>query len=461
MTPIQCVVIDDEIKLTESLSFALDQANIECSSANDAKAGLALVQKNFPDIVLLDVRLPDMSGLEALEKLIQTFPEMPVIMISAYGDTKDAVTAMKCGATDYLTKPFDVDELILLIRETIARKQLKNEVLYLRSKANSSSNFIGESNVILTLMNSVDQIAQSQVKVALISGETGVGKSLIAREIHERSDRKKAAFVEINCSSLPENLIEAELFGVTKGAYTGANNSRAGLVEIAEGGTLFLDEIGELPSFLQPKLLTLLESWRFRPVGATKEKEANIRIIAATNKNLEESIELGDFRKDLFFRLNIIPIQIPALRDREEDIWLLTTVFASTLSKREGQEPITIAPEVRAYFDRYNWPGNVRELKNAIERLTIMYPGNEIKPYMLPLEIVNYSSDSLVQLNSLYKVAPDIDPAQTIKNQMEIAERDLVLKALAGCGGKKGLTAEKLGISRHALKRRIQKLGIE
>lgn len=464
MTSINCVVIDDETKLAKSLSFALGQANIQCDAAFDAVSGMQLVQQCDPDVVLLDVRLPDMSGLTALERLQRLMPDVPVIMMSAYGDTKDAVTAMKRGATDYVTKPFDVDELILLIQDTIKRRQLKNELMYLRKRSNNSNLFFGESEPILSLLATVEQIARSQVKIVLVSGETGVGKSLIAREIHERSDRSEGPFVEINCSSLPENLIEAELFGVTKGAYTGANSNRAGLVEIAQGGTLFLDEIGELPAFLQPKLLTLLESWTYRSIGATAERSADVRIIAATNKNLEASIENGEFRKDLFFRLNVIPVEIPALRVRGEDIWLLATIFSATLSKREGQNPITIAPEVKLYLDHYHWPGNVRELKNIIERLTIMHPGEIITPDRLPLELIDTSNPSKPQAESPPNSAIDNgagSDSQTIKSRMESAERDLVVRALVDCGGKKGLAAEQLGISRHALKRRIQKLGIE
>ncbi|MGH1485495.1 MAG: sigma-54-dependent transcriptional regulator [Cellvibrionaceae bacterium] len=447
MNTITCLIIDDEVKLAKSLSFTLNQANINCLEAYDGASGFKLADNERPDIILLDVRLPDFSGLDVLKRIRTTLPETPVIMISAYGDTKDAVSAMKIGASDYLTKPFDVDELILLVRETISRKQLKSEVRYLREKNTLSQNLIGESQKMRVLSDVVNQVAHSKAKTILLLGETGVGKTMVAREIHNRNDNKDSPFVEINCSSLPEQLMEAELFGVVKGAYTGASTTRAGLVEIANKGTLFLDEIGELPLSLQAKLLTLLESWTYRPIGSPREKNADVRVIAATNRTLSESVEQGLFRKDLFFRLNVIPVDIPPLRDREEDIWLLANFFAATLSNREGSQPLTFSEDVRKIFNEYNWPGNIRELKNIIERLTILYPGELISDGQLPPD--------------LWELSDSGNDTDTIKDALADAERDLVQRALRECHGRKGLAAEKLGISRHALKRRIQKLGIE
>ncbi len=446
MNTTTCLIIDDEVQLAKSLSFTLQQAQINCIEAYDGTAGFKMAENERPDIILLDIRLPDASGLEVLKKLKESLPDTPVIMISAYGETKDAVNAMKIGASDYLTKPFDVDELILLIRETISRKKLKSEIRYLREKATSSQNLIGNSPKMKNLFEVVEQVSKSKAKTILLFGETGVGKTMVAREIHNQHDNEDSPFVEINCSSLPEQLMEAELFGVVKGAYTGANATRAGLVEIADKGTLFLDEIGELPLALQAKLLTLLESWTYRPIGSPREKIANVRVIAATNRNLIESVEKGLFRKDLFFRLNVIPVEIPSLREREGDIWLLANFFAEMLSKREGSQPLVFSAEVRKIFDQYDWPGNIRELKNIIERLTILYPGETISSDRLPTDL---------------RGLPSTEGGTTIKDSLEDAERELVQRALREFDGKKGLTAEKLGISRHALKRRIQKLGIE
>lgn len=445
MNTITCLIIEDEVKLAKSLSFALRQAQINCLEAYDGESGLKMADIERPDIILLDIKLPDSSGLDILKSIRESLPETLIIMMSAYGDTKDAVTAIKMGASDYLTKPFDVDELIHLINETISRKKLKSEVHYLRKKDSLSQNLIGKSLKMNTLSEVVSQIAKSKAKTILLSGETGVGKTMIAREIHKQDGSEDSPFVEINCSSLPEQLIEAELFGVVKGAYTGASTTRAGLVEIAENGTLFLDEIGELPFPLQAKLLTLLESWTFRPIGSPKEKKANIRVIAATNRNLSDCVDQGSFRKDLFFRLMVIPLEIPPLRERDDDVWLLANFFAESLSNREGSQPIDFSPEVRKIFNDYQWTGNIRELKNVIERLTIIYPGQLITEEKLPPELQDIASS-------------DDD---TIMDSLADAERHLVLRALLEHDGKKGLAAEKLGISRHALKRRIQKLGIE
>ncbi len=445
MSSIRCLIIDDEVQLAKSLSYTLGLAHISCLEAYDGASGLKMLEAERPDVVLLDLKLPDISGLEVLERIIAMQIDTPVIMISAHGHTKDAVSAIKTGAIDYLTKPFDVDELILLVNKTLSQKRLKKEVLYHRKKITASQNLIGESQIMMSLLESLDSVANSKARTILLYGETGVGKTIVAKEIHNKTENKNAPFVEINCSSLPEHLIEAELFGVEKGAFTGADSTRAGLVEVAEKGTLFLDEIGELPLALQAKLLTLLESWTYRPVGSPREKKANVRVIAATNRDLEESVENGEFRKDLFFRLNIIPIEIPALRHRGGDIWLLANCFSTVLSNREGCQPLTMSDDIRSIFEEYEWPGNVRELKNIIERLTILYPGKTITPDLLPVDLRGLAYNK----------------ADTIKDAMDNAERDLVQRALGECNGKKGLAAEKLGISRHALKRRIQKLGLE
>lgn len=445
MSNITTLIIDDEENLTKSLAFTLRHAGISSSRAHTGQEGLDKAEKERPDIILLDVRLPDISGLDVLDELRAKLPETPVIMISAYGDTKDAVRAIKNGAADYLTKPFDVDELIMLIREQISRKHLVSEVRYLREKSSVERNFIGEGSAVQALRERVERIAQSTVKTILLLGETGVGKAVVAREIHNQGGGKDVPFVEINCASLPEQLMEAELFGAEKGAYTGASSKRAGLVEIADTGTLFLDEIGELPINLQAKLLTFLEARTYRSIGSNREKKADVRVIAATNRDLEKGINDGSFRRDLYFRLNVMPIEIPRLSDRGEDVWLLTNYFAETFASNEGCSSVVFPQAIKEIFECYAWPGNVRELKNLIERLTILYPGQTIAENQLPQELRGITSDTI----------------GTIAEDLEMAERELVEKALWECNGKKGIAAEKLGISRHALKRRIQRLGIE
>ncbi len=445
MSDISILIIDDEVNLTRSLAFTLKHENIDCLEAHDGASGIMLAEEKHPDIILLDVRLPDESGLNILDDLLAKVPHTPIIMISAYGDTKDAVTAIKKGAADYLTKPFDVDELTMLIRENISRKHIETEVRYLREKSVSEQSFIGDSYVIGELRTQVARVANSSVKTVLLLGETGVGKAVVAREIHNLREGIKSPFVEINCASLPEHLMEAELFGAEKGAYTGATARRSGLIEIAETGTLFLDEIGELEQGLQAKLLTFLESWTYRSIGSPREKRADVRVIAATNRDLETAVKNGTFRQDLFFRLNVMPIQIPKLADRGNDIWLLANYFAEYFAQKEGCDPISFPSATREKLESYNWPGNVRELKNLVERLTILYPERIVSESQLPLEIRSMEREN----------------QGSITESLENAEKKLVLQALRDANGKKGMAAEKLGISRHALKRRIQRLGIE
>ncbi|MCR9213779.1 MAG: sigma-54 dependent transcriptional regulator [Proteobacteria bacterium] len=436
------LIIDDEVNLRRSLAFTLRQAGFDCVEAQNGHVGCKLAKKESPDIILLDVRMPGMSGLDVLERLNGDLPDTPVIMMSAFDDTQDAVNAMKMGAADYLSKPFDIDELILLIKETNANRLLKSEVQYLRERYTQEATFIGNSSLIKTLRECLERISSSNIKTVLLLGETGVGKAVVARDLHVRGSGRESPFVEINCATLPENQIEAELFGAERGAIPGIISKRRGLVEIADGGTLFLDEIGEMPLNVQSKLLAFLETRSYRPLGIVREHHADVRVIAATNGNLEEAVENGSFRQDLYFRLKVMPIEIPPLREREKDIGLLSLHFAKKFSRDASCCSIEFSSAVREIFYTYNWPGNVRELKNLIERLTILYPGQKIIEEQLPSEMRNLSRKK----------------PHTIEESLISIERGLVQDALIKCRGKKGLAAERLGISRHALKRRMQKL---
>ncbi len=438
------LIIDDEIKLTQSLAFTLRQAGMTCLEAHNGQNGCSVAKRESPDIILLDVRMPGQSGLEVLEWLMQELPDIPVIMMSAYDDTKDAVTAIKMGAVDYLSKPFDVDELIHLLEETSKRKQLESEARYLRDRNTNDSEFIGNSPLIKELRAQLDRIAASNVRTLLISGETGVGKAVVAKQIHFKGSGAETPFVEINCATLPENQIEAELFGAEKGALPGLVSRRRGLVEIAHGGTLFLDEIGEMPLAVQAKLLTFLETRSYRPVGITREHKSDLRVIAATNKNLEQAVADQTFRHDLFFRLNVVPLHVPPLRERDGDIETLAYYFTQRFAEETANQDIGFARSTLTFFKSYEWPGNVRELKNLVERLTILYPGKVISVDHLPPEIRNTEPKGPV----------------SIEESMHSVERSMIQDALLKCGGKKGITADYLGISRHALKRKMQKLGL-
>ncbi|WP_425640636.1 sigma-54-dependent transcriptional regulator [Marinomonas gallaica] len=447
MSNLNVLVIDDEQNLVRSIKFSLNNKDLELSAAFTGQEGIAAFEQLNPDLVLLDLGLPDISGLDVLSQLRQISPGTPVIMISAHGDTRTAVKAVKEGAVDYITKPFDVDELELLMIRTAEQRRVTKELEFLRSKDDINNQIIGHSAQTNLLKNMITQVANSAARTILIQGPSGTGKSMVAKSIHNQR-YSNAPFIEVNCAALPEHLIEAELFGAEKGAYTGATSSRDGLVALANGGTLFLDEIGEMPLNIQAKLLTFLEQRTFRPVGAGKERKSDAVIMAATNQNLALQISEGRFRQDLFYRLNVVPVEIPALQDRIADLPLLVAHFAKLMAQNEGCQPVSITPEAMLALQHYTWPGNIRELKNLLERMTILYPGQYITCDVLPKEIAA-------------KTLPVTALECSYDEQVESKEKELILQALNASQGKKGLAAEKLGISRHALKRRMQRLDLD
>lgn len=451
------LIIDDEKNLVSSLIFSLEEEGMTVNAAYTGKDGLAAIEAKTPDIVLLDLKLPDQSGFDILD-VIKTMPAPPTtIMISAHGDTRAAVEAVKKGAQDYITKPFDLDELILLILRNHKHRQLSEEVAYRREREASTHGLIGSSDAMQTLLLQVERIGRSSARTILLQGPSGSGKTIVAKALHSVRDRG-APFVSVNCASLPENLLEAELFGAEKGAYTGADKRRTGLVELAHGGTLFLDEIGELPLALQAKLLTFLETHRFRAVGGHTEIEADIRVIAASNRDLQAEAQSGAFRQDLFYRLNVMPLSIPSLVDRRQDIPQLVAEFSQDLALQEGCSPITIAPETIALLIDYHWPGNIRELRNTIERLTILHAGETIEPGRLPPEIAG--TTKATKPGDGDSGAFDTDGESSLADEMAKREAECIREALLQSRGRKGDAASSLGISRHALKRRMQKLGL-
>jgi len=443
MPDIHVLIVDDEEALVRSLSYALRGEGMVPSAVYSGEAALALLtDRNVKvDIVLLDLGLPGMDGITTLEGVRKCRPELPVIMISAHGDTRAAVQAVKGGATDYLTKPFELDDLLATIHGTLGAPTITAEAV------EEQGALLGQSQAMASLKDAVQRIARSSATRILLLGESGTGKTLVAQALHAHSSRAAHPFIEVNCAALPEQLIEAELFGSEKGAYTGAHQKRTGLVTQAHNGTLFLDEIGELPLSLQAKLLHFLENGSYRAVGAGQASSADVRVIAATNRDLADDVRQGRFREDLFYRLNVITLDIPALRERGDDILLLARHFAVRQAQEEKVVPIEFDPDSTAVLIRHRWPGNVRELKNLIERLTILFPGHAIGSAQLPahLQSVEATPNSLSSLD----------------DQLERAERDLVTDALSRSAGHKGLAADLLGISRHALKRRLQRLGIE
>ncbi len=452
------LIIDDEVSLVSSLTFALEAEGYKVGGAATGESGLQAVTDLHPDLVLLDLRLPDRSGLEVLEAMPRESGEPQVIMISAHGDTRAAVKAVKMGAADYLTKPFDLDDLLHTIHTALERGRMASEIAFHRRAALRHSGLVGESTAMQDLMATIDRIAASGATRILVLGESGTGKALVAKAMHAGSTRSGGPFIEINCASLPEQLIETELFGAEKGAYTGAHQRRVGLVTLADKGTLFLDEIGEIPLSLQAKLLHFLENGQYRAIGSTRSLQADVRIVAATNRDLAAEVVAGRFREDLYYRINVICLKIPALRNRGEDVIGLAEHFALQYAHEEGVLPILIDTPVRQVLAAYHWPGNVRELKNLIERLTILFPGQTIGLAELPPEIALVGQAVRKEIN----VEPEKGPsASSISNTLAGTERELILSALRECGGHKGRTADHLGLSRHAFKRRLQRLAID
>ena len=455
---IRILIVDDEESFVRSLSFALRTEGMDVTGVHSGEDAFLAVRKQQFDIILLDLRLPGADGMEVLASIQKLDISIPVIMISAHGDTRAAVQAVKNGAADYLSKPFELDELIHTIKTTLDQSQVALELDYHRRRdAVPANGLIGDCAAMSALRTTIDRVAQSSASRILLLGESGTGKALVARAIHSQSPRKDRAFVEVNCAALPEQLIESELFGAEKGSYTGAHQKRTGLVRLADSGTLFLDEIGELPLALQAKFLHFLENGDYRPVGAERSASADVRVIAATNRDLAEQVRLGQFREDLFYRLNVITIDIPALRARGEDILSLVSHFADRQAQAEGCRPIEFDSETQGILRAHPWRGNVRELKNLIERLTILYPGKTISADVLPGEFHHQGDSSAMNAETASEAAT----TPQLQDRLDVTERHIVQDALEQADGHKGRAAEILGISRHALKRRLQRLGLQ
>jgi DNA-binding NtrC family response regulator len=443
MTSASVLIIDDEENLVKSLIFGMKAHGIRAEGAKDAAEGLACLDRRRPDMVLVDLRLPDATGMELLSTIKACYPDLPVAMISAHGDIRVAVEAVKVGAIDFIAKPFDLDDVIGLIRKTVDQSPVGRKApARPPAHAEDHCDLVGTSPAMKALREQAEIVARSSTRVILLLGPSGTGKGLVARLLHGSSARAKGPFVVVNCASLPEQLLEAELFGVERGAYTGAYQTRTGLVAQAEGGTLFLDEVGELPLALQAKLLRFLENRTFRPVGGAAERTADVRVVAATNRNIEDATKSGSFRADLFYRLNVVPIVVPPLTDRRSDIPLLVEFFARQQAGAEGCQPIRLAAEAQERLFHHDWPGNIRELRNLVERLTILHPGSLVQPTDLPSEVLGTIPSA----------------AAGITEELGTAERNILLRALREAGGAKGKAAEILGISRHAFKRRLNRL---
>lgn len=429
-----------------ALERAMQQEGYQAKAAYRGPEGLRLIQKDDPSLVILDLKMPEMGGLEVLKHALEINPKLPVIILTAYGTIETAIEAMKMGAVDYISKPFDLDELKLIVKQNLVVCQLETEVNFLRSQLTEKyNNMIGKSQAFQEVLHLIEKVSKTNVNV-LITGESGTGKELVATAIHQNSLRQDGPFVPINCAALPEHLLESELFGHEKGAFTGAHTRKIGRFELADNGTIFLDEIGELPLNMQVKMLRVLQEKSFERVGGTKTLSVDVRVIAATNRQLDKAIQEGDFREDLYYRLNVMPINIPPLRERQEDIPLLVEHIMEKLKPHYCIK--RISPGVLELFKRYKWPGNIREMENVLERACIICQGEEILPEYLPCDIRGARAESEEDLILNF-------PDEGVS--LEQVEKQLLIKALKKSSGNQSKAAELLGITRSTFLYRCQK----
>lgn len=449
------LVVDDEKSMRDFLSIMLNKEGYEVSTAGNGEDALRAVQAEIFDLVITDVKMPRIDGLEVLKMVKDVSPETVVLMITAFATTETAVEAMKLGAYDYITKPFKVEEIRLVIRKALEKRSLRKENILLRREMESRAgfeNFIGKSPPMQGVFSLIRQVADTRSTV-LITGESGTGKELVARAVHFNSSRKTGPFVTVNCGALPETLLESELFGYMKGAFTGAVSNKQGLFEAANGGTIFLDEISATTPALQIKLLRVLQEREFKRVGGTADVKVDVRVIAASNKDLLSEVKSGAFREDLYYRLNVLPIQLPPLRERKEDIPPLVEFFLRKFSG--GGEPKRMTPEAMKILISNRWPGNVRELENTVERLVILASGDTIRLEHVPDMVRNEQPCSELIPSDI----PDggIDLGLLLEN----AEKTLLRKALDKTGGVKTEAAKILGLSFRSFRHRLQKYGSE
>ena len=450
------LVVDDETSILQSLEGILSDEGFEVASAESGLEALEKIEEMMPDLVLLDIWMPGLDGIETLEKIKTHHPALQVIMMSGHGNIETAVKATKVGAYDYIEKPLSLEKLLLSINNALAHSRLEEEVHFLKEK--DKYNIVGTSMAIAELKEQIRIVAPTNAWV-LISGENGTGKELVAHTIYRLSRRSRNPMIEVNCAAIPEELIESELFGHEKGAFTGASTMRKGKFDSAHEGTIFLDEIGDMSLKAQSKTLRILQEQKFERVGGTKTIEVDVRVIAATNKDLEKEIEKGTFREDLYFRLNVIPMRVPSLKERTEDIPSLVNEFVSECALSAKVEPKEFPLETLSLLQKYDWPGNVRELKNLIERLMIMTPGSIIREEDIPAPFSRSSQTARagVESGSGVFAYPGLDSLKEAKGEFE---RAFIEEKLNEYNGNISQTAEAIGIERSNLHKKIKQYNL-
>ena len=443
------LVVDDEMGVQTSLQGILEDAGFDAQTVSSGEEALDLLLKKEFAVVLLDIWLPGIDGLQSLAKIRQIAPETVVIIISGHGSIESAVRATKLGAFDFVEKPLSLEKTLLVVKNALHQHQLQEENRLLREQIEQKYVMIGDSVPMQALRQQIAFAAPTNGRV-LICGENGTGKELVAHLLHLRSARRDEPFIEMNCAAIPEELIESELFGHVKGSFTGASEDKEGKFAQADGGTLFLDEVGDMSSKTQAKVLRVLEEQRFTPVGGNASMKVDVRVIASTNKTLEREIELGNFREDLYYRLNVLPFQIPPLRERKEDIPLLTVYFLDEFAQKYGRKPPVLTRRALEVLESYPWPGNVRELRNIMERIIIMMHQSRIDMYDLPEPILNRTL--LAQLDQAEE--------SSLQGARERFEKEFILQKLMEHKGNVSRAAQALRIERSNLYRKIRQLGI-
>ena len=444
------LIVEDEPKMRRLLELRLGEEGFAVQSVPDAESGLKILNREKPGLVLTDFRLPGMDGLEFLQAVKRINAYLPVVVMTAHGSVESAVEAMKFGASDYVLKPFSLDELVLIIRKELDAHQLRDENRSLREAVGrryAYENIVAVSDKMQSVLSLVERVAPTNATV-LLGGESGVGKDLIARAIHQHSQRASGPFIKINSTAIPENLLESELFGYEKGAFSGATTSKPGKFELADKGTLFLDEIGDVPSSIQVKLLRVVQDREFERLGGTKTLKVDVRMIAATNRDLRAALEEGTFREDLYYRLNVVPIDIPPLRQRKEDIPALARMFVERAARDLGKLFNGITPQAMKRLMDFHWPGNVRELENIIQRAVTLSDGT-----LLNLADIHIDEPPARALNGSAHFLPE-------GMTLEQWEEEMIREALRRANGNKSQAARMLGLSRNALRYRLSKMGV-
>lgn len=442
------LIVDDEKNVSQLLDKVIAKQGYATYSASSAREALDMINVHHIDIVISDIKMPEMSGIELLKAVKKLDTSIEVILITAFATLETAVEALKMGARDYITKPFNLEEVFQAIDRIVGSGENLEEDLT-ESSGQIENYLTAKSEVMQHMLRLLNQVAKSNATVILY-GETGTGKEIASKTIHDMSDRRDKAFVKVNCAAIPENLLESELFGYEKGAFTGAATKKPGRFELADGGTIFLDEIGDMPLGLQAKLLRVLQEKEFERLGGTKTLKVDVRIIAATNKNLANLVKQEKFREDLYYRLSVVPIQIPPLRKRKEDIPTLVGHFLLRSAVISKQPEKRISREALQKLIAYEWPGNIRELENTIERCVVVTAGNLITLDDLPENIGSREAEN-----------PSVTEAGTLDEAVDSAEKNAIIKVLEECGGNRTLASQRLGISRRSLHRKLLKYNIE